>query len=226
MRLRNLILWDIRFQAKYGFYFLYAVLTVLYVVLLFALPMDLRRKAATILIFSDPAAMGMFFMGAVILLEKSQKIPCAFAVSPVKAAEYILAEVISFGAISEIVALVIAVAAGVSNLPGVLIGTLFSSVMFTLLGMIVAAKIKSLNQFVLGTVPFEIICFVPAILYLFGMLPEWMQYVPQVWCMGLIAQIDQSIMGIVWYAMLILLLLFVAYRNIERMWNSMGGAKL
>ncbi|HCT90783.1 MAG TPA: ABC transporter permease, partial [Lachnospiraceae bacterium] len=45
--------------------------------------------------FSDPAAMGLFFMGAVVLLEKGQHTPCAVAVSPVRAMEYIAAKVAS-----------------------------------------------------------------------------------------------------------------------------------
>ena len=89
MRLRSLFLWDICFQAKYGFYFLYAVLTGIYVSILFALPENWQEKVATILIFSDPAAMGLFFMGAIVLFEKNQHTPCAFAVSPVRPMEYL-----------------------------------------------------------------------------------------------------------------------------------------
>lgn len=58
MRLKKLFLLDMRFQAKYGFYFLYAVLTVIYIAVLFALPENWKKKAAAILIFSDPASMG------------------------------------------------------------------------------------------------------------------------------------------------------------------------
>ena len=38
MRLCKLILWDIRFQIKYGFYFLYFVLTIAYIFILSVLP--------------------------------------------------------------------------------------------------------------------------------------------------------------------------------------------
>ncbi len=70
MRLRSLFLLDMRFQAKYGFYFLYAVLTIIYVIVLLAVPESWRENIAAILIFSDPASMGLFFMGAIVLLEK------------------------------------------------------------------------------------------------------------------------------------------------------------
>lgn len=104
MRLRSLFLLDMRFQAKYGFYFLYTIFTVIYVTVLFALPENWQEKAAVILIFSDPAAMGLFFMGAIVLLEKSQHTPCAFAVSPVRPMEYIIAKVSSLSAISLVAA--------------------------------------------------------------------------------------------------------------------------
>ena len=99
MRLRYLFLWDMRFQAKYGFYFLYAVLTVVYTITLFAVPESWQEKTAAILIFSDPASMGLFFMGAIVLLEKNQYTPCAFAVSPVRTIEYIVAKIGSLSVI-------------------------------------------------------------------------------------------------------------------------------
>ena len=110
MRLRSLMLWDIRFQARYGFYFLYAVLTAIYVAVLSAVPEGGREKATAILIFSDPASMGLFFMGAIVLLEKSQRTPAALALSPVRAEEYIAAKVVSLSAISLAVAAVLAAA--------------------------------------------------------------------------------------------------------------------
>lgn len=58
MRLKKLFLLDMRFQAKYGFYFLYVVLTVIYIAALFALPENWKEKATAILIFSDPASWG------------------------------------------------------------------------------------------------------------------------------------------------------------------------
>ena len=73
MKLRRLVCGDIHFQWKYGFYFIYFVLTVIYVFGITALPDNWKHNAAAIMIYSDPAAMGLFFMGAIVLLEKSQK---------------------------------------------------------------------------------------------------------------------------------------------------------
>ena len=187
MRLKRLFLLDMRFQAKYGFYFLYAILTAIYTIVLFALPEHWRGQAAAILIFSDPASMGLFFMGAIVLLEKSQHTPCALAVSPVRAAEYVIAKVGSLSVVSLAVAAALALAAGVDDLPMVLSGTLLSSVIFTLLGIMIAARIGSLNQFILWTVPVEAACFVPAVLHLWKVTPAWCGYYPVNVCMDMVS---------------------------------------
>lgn len=226
MRLRGLFLWDIRFQAKYGFYFLYAVLTTIYAIALFAVPDSWKEKTAAILIFSDPASMGLFFMGAIVLLEKSQHAPYAFAVSPVRPMEYVIAQVGSLSAVSLVVAAILALAASVDNLHIVLFGTLISSAVFTLIGIIIATKIISLNQFILWTIPIEIICFVPAILHLFNITPTWLRYYPINVCMEMVSGHAPSAIGIFIVIALTAILLCFSKYCVLKMWGSTGGVKL
>ena len=226
MRLKKLFLLDMRFQAKYGFYFLYAVLTVIYIAVLFALPENWKEKAAVILIFSDPASMGLFFMGAIVLLEKSQHTTCALAVSPAHATEYVIAKVSSLSAISLVVAAILALAADADNLRIVLFGTFISNVIFTLFGIIVATKIASLNQFILWTVPIEAVCFVPAILHLYKITPAWCGYYPVNVCMDMVLGHSPSAIGF-WGVVATTVILFVLSRFcVLKMWDSMGGVKL
>lgn len=226
MRLKSLFLLDMRFQAKHGFYFLYVVLTTIYAAALLAVPESWQEKTAVILIFSDPASMGLFFMGAIVLLEKSQHTPCAFAVSPVRPMEYIIAKVSSLTAISFVVAAILALAASMDNLHIILLGTAISSVIFTLLGIIIATKIISLNQFILWTVPIEIVCFVPAILHLFKAAPTWLRYYPVNVCMDMVSGYIPSAIGIfIVIAGMAILFVFSKY-CVLKMWNSMGGVKL
>ena len=227
MRLRSLILWDIRFQARYGFYFLYAVLTAIYVAVLSAVPEGGREKATAILIFSDPASMGLFFMGAIVLLEKSQRTPAALALSPVRAEEYIAAKVVSLSAISLAVAAVLAAGEhGIVKLHIVLLGTVMSSAVFTLLGIIIATRIGSLNQFVLWTVPVELVCFVPAILHLFRAAPAWLRYCPAAVCMDMVSGHAPSPTGVMTVMALTAVLFAAAKHCVLNMWAQMGGAKL
>lgn len=225
MRLRNLFLQDMRFQARYGFYFLYAVLTVLYVAILSAVPEGWREKTAAILIFSDPASMGLFFMGAIVLLEKSQHTPWAFAVSPVRPMEYVLGKMGSLMAVSLAVVAVLALAAGVGHLLMVLAGTAMASALFTLSGIVVASKISSLNQFILWTVPVEAVSFVPAVLHLFKITPAWLRYYPVNVCMEMVSGTVPSPVGILMAAAWTAVLLRFSGDCVLDMWSNGGGGK-
>ena len=226
MRFRHLLFWDMRFQARYGFYLLYVFLTALYVVLLVSLPRSWRENTAAVLIFSDPAAMGLFFMGAMILLEKSQRVTSFFTVSPLAVLEYVCSKVLSLSLIALLVAGVLGTAAKCRLLPLMLLGTFLASVLFALLGLIIAARITSLNQFLLATVPVEILAFGPAILHLFGLTPAFLRIYPANICMDLIAGRGGSVAGLILTAALIGLLFFAACGCVLKMWRSAGGVRL
>lgn len=74
------------------------------------------------LIFSDPAAMGLFFMGAIVMLEQS------FAVSPLKVWEYVGSKVLSLSMIGLLVAGLVGVTARQEALPQLLLGISLASV--------------------------------------------------------------------------------------------------
>jgi fluoroquinolone transport system permease protein len=226
MRLAKLILGDICFQFKYGFYFTYAAFSALYVFLLFIFPEVWRDKAVSIMIYSDPAAMGLFFMGAIVLLEKSQRVLNALAVSPVKVSEYIAAKVVSLMFISVIVSLILSLAAGLENIWTVIIATALTSVIFTLLGLIAATRINSLNQYAIVTAPIEIVCFLPPIIFLFA--PTTVaQWFPMSASMALIANISRNIsldFGVL--LAVVVGLWLIAHRETTKMWKSIGGVKL
>lgn len=226
MRIIKLILGDIHFQFKYGFYFIYILFSALYVFLLFIFPETWREKAVSIMIYSDPAAMGLFFMGAIVLLEKSQRVLNALAVSPVKEIEYVIAKTISLMLISVLVSLVLALAAGLRNIPEVLLATALTSIIFTLLGLIAATKINSLNQYIIMTAPLELICFVPPIIYLF--VPSViMQWYPLNGSMALISNNSQNPLRDITMLLIIIVCLFIiAQRATVKMWKSLGGVKL
>ena len=103
----NVIKGDMFFQWKYGFYMLYLLMIIIYYVIFSFLTGNVKDTIVSICVYSDPAAMGMFFMGALILLEKSQRITNSIAISPVTVEEYILGKIVSVGIISEIVGVIL-----------------------------------------------------------------------------------------------------------------------
>jgi len=227
MRLKNIIIGDMKFQFKYGFYFVYVVFTAIYISLIFLIPPSWREKAAAIMIFSDPAAMGLYFMGAIVLLEKSERVLNSIAVSPVEKWEYIFSKVISIGIISTVVGVIIAITAHSSNLFVVALGTFLGSSFFTLLGLIVAANISSLNQFLVATVPIEIICFLPPIWYIFGYDKTFMLIHPGCILIRLISgNTEQLLLLVIILIIWIILIYIVAHKYIKKMFQSVGGIKL
>lgn len=229
MSLFSLLRWDLKMQKKAGFFFIYIVLTLFYAGLLAAFPASWRKNAAAVMIFTDPAAMGLFFMGAIVLLEKSQRVLCALTVSPLTPTRYILSKCLSLSLISTGVALLLALYArySIAELLRVLIAVFLSSVAFSLMGLVISAGAVSMNQFLLRSIPFELLCFIPAILYLFGVGPSLLRFYPPNACIGLLAGIGGAplVDGLV-IAVFLSLLFIIARREVKKMWNSVGGAKL
>ena len=227
MRLGRLICGDIHFQWKYGFYFIYFILTVLYVCGIAALTGHWKTDIASIMIYSDPAAMGLFFMGAIVLLEKSQKVLNAMVVSPVKVSEYILSKTVALIAISTVIAMILGLVSDSNQLLNIAVGTALTSAIFTMLGIIAATKISNLNQFLIVIMPIEIVCFVPPIVGLFVKLPYLFRLFPFTACMNLITG-KSSLLSfdmILVFATLIILYM-VAQHTVEHMWRTLGGVKL
>ena len=173
MRAFHLVKGEIRFLLKYGIVALYVIFTILYLCVLSLIPGSALEVTASILIFTDPAAMGLFFMGAVILLEKSQRVGASIAVSPVTVTEYIIAKVVPMMIIGCCVASALAAYARTMSFLCI-IGVALACFCYSFCGLIVATKVKSLNGFMIAVVPFEMILFAPVILSLFG-------YTNQVW---------------------------------------------
>ena len=228
MRIKNLIFGELRFIYKYGIIFLYCVFTVLYVCLLAAIPATAREATAAVLIFTDPAAMGLFFMGAVVLFEKSQRVESSIGVSPVTVTEYITAKLLPLLTVGLIVSLILAAVAGIGNIGGIVVGVALSSALFSLCGLIVGANIKTLNGFVIASVPFEIVICVPALLYLFEVLnsPFWTLH-PGVAAIQLISGrgglMPLSALSLIFWCAAGFL---ICKRAVANSFRRMGGAKL
>ncbi len=176
-RLQSMIRTEALFLWKYGIVAMYIAFTLIYLGLLAALPQKARAIASVLLVFTDPAAMGLFFMGAVILLEKSQRIDSSLAVAPIKLEEYILAKILPLMFIGLVVGLVLFIFVRELSLLAML-GVALSSCLFSLVGLSIGANIQSLNAFTIVTVPFEIVLCLPPLLFLFKVIqsPLWLMH--------------------------------------------------
>lgn len=227
MRTKALFLGDIRFQFKYGFYFIYLFFSILYIGLLYALPPEWRQTAAILMVFSDPAAMGLYFMGAIVLFEKSERVLDSVAISPVKPYEYVVSKLCSIGCISTIVAVAIGASANVIPKPFYfIIGVFLCSCLFSAIGLIFACRISSLNQFVIATIPAELLINIPAIAWLFGYQKSWLLFHPGVCLIELCKGSGRALPALIILLLWTLFFTVLAERIVKKMLRSVGGVKL
>ncbi len=226
-RLCKLINGDIRFQLKYGFYLVYLIFILFYICLIYAFPATVRGTVACLLIYTDPAAMGLFFMGAIVLFEKSQRVLNSIAVSPVTVKEYILSKLISLGLVGTITGTVIAASSGNRSIPSVILGTFLGSLIFSMFGLITASLVNSLNQFMVATIPFEFLCMLPPMVYLFGYRERFMLLHPGCLVIRLIeGQGLNEPLSLLYLCLWIVLIFFITNRIVRNMFLSVGGVKL
>lgn len=227
MRIRYLLLGDVRFQYKYGFYFLYLVFSILYISLIFAFPEAWREKSAVLMIFSDPTAMGLYFMGAIVLFEKSERVVDSIAISPARPYEYMLSKLFSIGVISVIVGFAIGFFSNAVYISLYFIAGIFlCSCLFSAIGLIIAAKSISLNDFILSTIPVQLLINIPAIAWLFGWRPGWLLLHPGVCMMELCENGKYALMAFIVLVLLTLLAAVMANRTVKGMFKAIGGIKL
>lgn len=227
MKIRALLAGDIRFQFKYGFYLLYLLFTVIYVSLLHLLPGVWKEPAAVLMIFSDPAAMGLYFMGAIVLFEKSERVLSSLAVSPIKPTEYVAAKLLSIALIAVLVALGIGLGGGVLSAPFLFVtGVFLGSCLFSSVGIILAANIASLNQFIVATIPAELVMNLPALVYLFGWRPAWLLVHPGVCMIELLENGALSLPAAGILTFWALLAAWLAVRVMEKSLRQLGGVRL
>ncbi len=227
MRIRSLIIGDVRFQLKYGFYLLYFFFSILYIILVYVFPVAWRERAAILMIFSDPAAMGLYFMGAIVLFEKSERVLNSIAISPVKPFEYVISKLSSIGIISVVSASAIGLGSGIIESPFYfVVGVFFCSCLFSAVGLVIACKINTLNQFIVATIPAEILINLPALAWLFGLKKDWLLIHPGVCLIELCSGSPHTFPALIILLLWTALIAKYAERSVSKMLKSVGGIKL
>ena len=83
-----------------------------YVAVLIALGPRLPSAAVAFIIFSDPAALGFFFLGGLMMLERSEGVRPALAVTPLRIADYLGAKALTLTLVALCASLALYLAAG------------------------------------------------------------------------------------------------------------------
>lgn len=164
MRLMGALRSDIRFQYKHGFYTVYTFITVLYIIIMQKIPSGLLKDyASALIVFSDPAMLGFFFIGGIIMLEKQQGIIDYLAVTPLSPQEFIMSKVATLGLLSIGASVLITLTTHNNGVNWLILvaATAVVSIFFTLYGFLVAAGCRTINQYFLRMIPILLLTIVP-----------------------------------------------------------------
>lgn len=169
-RLVNAFMSDVRYQWRYGFYFIYGFLTVCFIIVLRLLPDDWRQTALVVTLLADPALLGLFFIGGLMQLERGEGILDALFSSPLRPWEYIASKALSLGFISTVVSVIVALGSGAEGVSYALLvpSVLLGSMCFTMIGLAVSVNLKSMNAFLSIDGLWEALLLTPPLLLMFG----------------------------------------------------------
>ncbi|SET46811.1 fluoroquinolone transport system permease protein [Oceanobacillus limi] len=163
MKLLSLVKMDILFQVRHGFYYAYALVSVFYIGVLLFLPESMVAKASIFIIFTDPSVLGFFFIGGLVLLERGQSIFGTLFASPVSIHQYIWSKVLSLTCLAVISSSVIfyVIHSDSFDFFPFLLAVIFCSILFTLLGIVLSVRVKSINVFLYVSPVFVILFYIP-----------------------------------------------------------------
>ena len=180
MRFLSALKNDIRFQVKYGFYFLYAFFSAVYIGVLAMVPPAYRDAVAAIVILTDPAMLGIFFIGGIWLLERGEGLHRFWCASPLRPVEYVLSKAVSLAVLSTVSADLIALVSlgrGV-HLAGLSLGVFAGAVVLNLIGLTVASRARSVNHYLTVVILPLTALTAPPVLTAFGFSHPLLEMVP------------------------------------------------
>lgn len=153
---------DALFQFRSGFYAIYLILSLIYIIIVNTLPTKWGAIAVPFMIFSDPSVLGFFFIGGLVMLEKGQGILDLVSVTPLSEVEYLLSKIISLNVIALLASLAIVTFTHQSfNLILLILSVLLSSSFFTMFGFLVALSSHSINQYFGKVIPLMLLIIIP-----------------------------------------------------------------
>ncbi len=177
MRLASALKADLLFQYRHGFYAVYAIVSLLYILILRNIPANTVSTASVFVILSDTSVLGFFFIGGILILERGQGILNALFITPLKIWEYLFSKTVSLSLLALAASLmIIVVGTGrVNNLLPFGAGVLLTSSLFTLLGSSIASRSASVNSYFGNAMVYLLPTFLP-LLGFFGIYetPFWM----------------------------------------------------
>lgn len=145
----KLLKYDLNIQMRSGYWTVYGVIALIYILIMINLPLNIRDEVAVALIYMDTSVLGLIFVGALVLLEKQQGVLKSLSVTPLSINKYLFSKAISLTILSSVISSILWIIPlwSFNGYEFILSGVLLSSIAFTLFGLGFAAGAETFNQF-------------------------------------------------------------------------------
>lgn len=171
---------DARLQFRYGIYFAYGFVVAFYLAIIVLGRDVLPDWAIALIVYSDPAAVGFFFLGALMMLEKAEGVRAALAATPATAAQYFTGKVVTLVGLALIACSLLLLVHGAGNSALLLGSVALTSVAFLGIGVPIALRFRTVNGYLIGSGAFLTPVIAPAAFALLDPMPAWLALWPPI----------------------------------------------
>ena len=172
--LKNMLKWEFVLLYRYKIIHISILSVILYFLTTQAIEDMNKPIFHTMLLFFDPAIIGIMFIGALILFEKSENVLQALVITPMQVDDYLLSKITSLTILSVISAAIfitlLNIFSGIDfNILFLALGIILTSVMLILLGFTLVSRVNSINEYLLAMVVAFLGLLFPPMLHLSGL---------------------------------------------------------
>ena len=179
--LKNMLKWEYTLLYRYKIIHISILSVVLYFLTTQAISDMNNTVFHSLLLFFDPAIIGIMFVGALVLFEKSENVLQALVITPMKTDDYLLSKIAALTILSIISASIFVtllyVFSNVNfNVIYLVLGVILTSVMLILVGFIFVSRLKSINEYLMAMVILFLGLTFPPMLQLSGLYESMIFY--------------------------------------------------
>jgi fluoroquinolone transport system permease protein len=178
--MKDSLKYDIILQWRQGFWFIYFLITLIYLAIIFNVPVENRYFMSMVFILTDTSMLGIIFIGALVLLEKQQNLQHALWITPLRPEKYIFSKTLSLTLLSfTMSSLLLFLPNGFQKeFLWVLVAVVLTSIIFTLFGIAISAKAKTINGYLAAVMGGSMVVLLPVAPYLILGQPIWLTIFP------------------------------------------------
>lgn len=169
-QLKTMLKWDVILQSRYKIIHLSILSVIIYYMSLVAVPSINTIEFKTLYLVMDPTLIGIMFVGALVLFEKTENTLQALIVTPMETRTYFFSKIISLTVLSLVSGfLFVFLAHGIQfHYLYMIAGIVLTSIFLILLGFLMVARCKSINEYLGLMILAFLLLFVPPLLDISG----------------------------------------------------------